>query len=68
MKIYIHEHGVLMAGKAWEINAKLKEAKKSFQSVEEWVHSVHMSARPTLSASATAKKKAGSSSYLRPIV
>lgn len=69
MKIYIHTQGVRMAGKAWEIEAKLREAKKSFQTVRQWVDTVHSPClSPTLSASATAKKKTGSSSYLRPIV
>ena len=69
MKIYILPHGILMAGKAWEIKAKLQEAKKSFQNVEQWIETVHSkSSSPTLNASATAKKKTGSSSNFRPIV
>lgn len=69
MKIYIQQNSVLMAGKAWEIKAKLQEAKKSFQTVQQWVDTVHSTnSRPTRNASATAKKKIGSASNLRPIV
>jgi hypothetical protein len=57
-----------MAGKAWEIQAKLKQMQKSFDTMEQWVDVIHSNCRPTLSASATAQKKTGSSSYLRPIV
>ena len=71
MKIYVHEKGIVMAGKAWEIKAKLNQARKSFDLVEEWVDSVHHQPAvksPTRIASATAQKNTGSSSYLRPIV
>ncbi|WP_332633890.1 Z-ring formation inhibitor MciZ [Halalkalibacter flavus] len=69
MKVYVHKKGVIMAGKAWEIQAKLKQMQKSFDTLEQWVDVIHSTdCRPTLSASATAQKKTGSSSYLRPIV
>ncbi|WP_084138565.1 Z-ring formation inhibitor MciZ [Halalkalibacter okhensis] len=69
MKVYIHNKGVIMAGKAWEIQAKLKQMQNSFDTLEQWIDTVHSSnSKPTLSASATAQKKTGSSSYLRPIV
>ncbi|MBP3951084.1 Z-ring formation inhibitor MciZ [Bacillus suaedae] len=67
MKVYIHQKGFILAGKAWEIRAKLKEASASFKTVENWIETVHCS-EPASNASATAQKKSGSSSYLRPIV
>ncbi|WP_227935071.1 Z-ring formation inhibitor MciZ [Alkalihalobacillus deserti] len=71
MKIYVHDQGIILAGKAWEVKAKLKQAKKSFDLVEDWVESVHRQTEvksPTRIASATAQKNNGSSPYLRPIV
>lgn len=71
MKIYVHGKGVILAGKAWEIKAKLKQARQSFELVEDWVDTVHRQPdvnSPTRIASATAQKNNGSSSYLRPIV
>ena len=38
MKIYVHDKGVILSGKAWEIRQKLKEYGKShFQFVSDWV-------------------------------
>ncbi|MCM3760347.1 Z-ring formation inhibitor MciZ [Alkalihalobacillus oceani] len=69
MNIYVHQHGVVLTGKAWEIKAKLKELRHSYPTVESWLQSVEgTSSRPKRTASATAKKKAGSSAKLRPIV
>ncbi|MFC0473378.1 Z-ring formation inhibitor MciZ [Halalkalibacter kiskunsagensis] len=71
MKIYIHQQGVIMAGKAWEIQAKLKQMRASFHTLEEWVDTVYSNgsqSNPNLTASATAQKNKGSASYLRPIV
>ncbi|WP_081734248.1 Z-ring formation inhibitor MciZ [Halalkalibacter akibai] len=71
MKIYVHNQGITLAGKAWEIKAKLKQARASFDLVEDWVNSVHTESVkpiPTRTASATAQKNNGSSSNLRPIV
>ncbi|ARK29486.1 hypothetical protein BkAM31D_06235 [Halalkalibacter krulwichiae] len=68
MKIYVHNQGVIMAGKAWEIKAKLKQAQKSYHLVEDWVHAVQNHPSAKRIASATAEKNSGSSSYLRPIV
>ncbi|GAF66737.1 hypothetical protein BTS2_3640 [Bacillus sp. TS-2] len=62
MKIYVHEQGVQITGKAWEVLAKLKEANKHFATVKDWRDSVH-SVRPKLvNVDCTAaKKKLGSS-------
>ncbi|WP_081727590.1 Z-ring formation inhibitor MciZ [Halalkalibacter wakoensis] len=69
MKVYVHENGIIMSGKAWEIQAKLKKMQHSFDTMEQWVDSVHRTnSNPTRMASPTAQKKIGSSSYLRPIV
>lgn len=37
MKIYLHEQGVVLAGKGWEVVQKLKEYQKHFSTVSEWV-------------------------------
>lgn len=37
MKIYVHDNGVILSGKAWEIVQKLKEYGKSHQLVSDWV-------------------------------
>ncbi|MBY0122512.1 Z-ring formation inhibitor MciZ [Bacillus sp. S/N-304-OC-R1] len=37
MKIHVHERGVLLVGKAWEIRQKLKEYSKEYQLVKDWV-------------------------------
>lgn len=37
MKIYVHEKGVTLVGKAWEIKEKLKTYQKSYSYVKEWI-------------------------------
>lgn len=37
MKIYVHDKGVILSGKAWEIRQKLKEYGKDYQLVSDWV-------------------------------
>ena len=37
MKIYVHDKGVILSGKAWEIREKLKEYGKHYQFVSDWV-------------------------------
>ena len=39
MKIYVHEKGVTLVGKAWEIRAKLKEYSKDYYLLKDWVYS-----------------------------
>ena len=37
MKIFVHDHGVIIFGKAWEIREKLKVYRKHYQFLSEWV-------------------------------
>ncbi|MBP2240756.1 hypothetical protein J2Z40_001315 [Cytobacillus eiseniae] len=39
MRIYVHEKGIVLVGKAWEIRAKLKEYSKDHHLLKDWVHS-----------------------------
>lgn len=40
MNIYVHEKGITLTGKAWEIRQKLNEYSKSFELVSDWVESL----------------------------
>ena len=40
MKIYTHEQGITLVGKAWEILQKLKEYNKEYALVNEWVRDI----------------------------
>jgi hypothetical protein len=54
MKIYVHDKGVILSGKVWEVRQKLKEYGKDYQLVSDWVEStkqhpiVHSDNRPLL--------------------
>jgi hypothetical protein len=63
MKIYIHENGIVLAGKAWEVRAKLKESMIRYKYVEDWVNTIHSPAMLKLVSkeATTDQKKAGSS-------
>jgi len=37
MNIYLHEKGIILTGKAWEIRQKLKEYANHFHLVSDWV-------------------------------
>ncbi len=37
MKIYIHDHGVIISGKAWEVRQKLKEYGREYQFLSDWI-------------------------------
>ncbi len=37
MNIYVHEKGILLTGKAWEVRQKLKEYGKCYEYVSDWV-------------------------------
>ena len=37
MKIFVHDHGVIISGKAWEIREKLKEYGNHYQFLSDWV-------------------------------
>jgi len=38
VKIHLFDNGVTMVGKAWEIQAKLKEYSKDYKTVQEWIN------------------------------
>ncbi|WP_312476025.1 Z-ring formation inhibitor MciZ [Neobacillus sp.] len=40
MKIVVHENGILLVGKGWEILQKLKEYNKDYISVYDWIQNV----------------------------
>ncbi|WP_160721488.1 Z-ring formation inhibitor MciZ [Bacillus sp. USDA818B3_A] len=40
MKVYIHEDGITLVGKAWEIIQKLKEYQKDYVLVTDWVQDI----------------------------
>lgn len=40
MKIYMHENGVTLVGKAWEIREKLKEYNRRYKLLAEWLEYV----------------------------
>jgi hypothetical protein len=37
MKVYVHDKGIILVGKGWEVLQKLKEYNKSYVTVSEWV-------------------------------
>jgi hypothetical protein len=45
MKIYVHDRGITLAGKGWEIKRKLKEYSAQHKLVKDWVNSVKKSNR-----------------------
>ncbi|WHY84521.1 Z-ring formation inhibitor MciZ [Neobacillus novalis] len=40
MKVYVHEKGIILVGKGWEILQKLKEYNKDYEFVSDWVQNV----------------------------
>jgi hypothetical protein len=40
MKVYVHEKGIILVGKGWEVVQKLKEYNKEFPTVAEWLEKV----------------------------
>ena len=40
MKIYVHDKGIVMAGKAWEIRQKLIEYRRQYELVKNWIEDV----------------------------
>jgi hypothetical protein len=40
MKVYVHEKGIILVGKGWEVLQKLKEYNKDYVTVSEWVDNV----------------------------
>ncbi|MCP3738650.1 Z-ring formation inhibitor MciZ [Rossellomorea sp. BNER] len=39
MKIILHEKGIILVGKAWEIREKLKQYSQQYEYVADWIHS-----------------------------
>lgn len=40
MKVYVHEKGIILSGKGWEILQKLKEYNKEYKLVSDWLKNV----------------------------
>lgn len=47
MKIVVHENGIILSGKAWEIKQKLKEYTQNYCLVKDWVENVQPDNRST---------------------
>ncbi|MCA1063266.1 Z-ring formation inhibitor MciZ [Rossellomorea sp. AcN35-11] len=41
MKVIAEKDRIILAGKAWEIQAKLKEYNKHYVTVKEWIEANH---------------------------
>jgi hypothetical protein len=41
MKVYVHNKGIILVGKGWEVLQKLKEYNKDHLTVSEWVNKVN---------------------------
>ena len=42
MNIYVHEKGIILTGKAWEIRQKLKEYANNIHFVSDWELQNHL--------------------------
>lgn len=40
MKIYVHDKGFVLVGKAWEIKRKIKEYRRKYELLHDWVEDV----------------------------
>lgn len=40
MKVYVHEKGIILVGKGWEVLQKLKEYNKDYVTVSDWVQKI----------------------------
>ncbi len=40
MKIYVHDKGFVLVGKAWEIREKLAEYRRQYELLQDWVEDV----------------------------
>jgi hypothetical protein len=40
MKVYVHENGIILVGKGWEILQKLKAYNRDYVTVCEWIQNV----------------------------
>lgn len=39
MKVYVHNRGIILAGKAWEVREKLKQYSRQYVLVKDWIES-----------------------------
>lgn len=37
MKVYKHDRGVILVGKAWQVRTKLKEYQQSYYYLSDWI-------------------------------
>ncbi|MCM3766486.1 Z-ring formation inhibitor MciZ [Neobacillus niacini] len=40
MKVYVHEKGIVLVGKGWEVLQKLKEYNRKFETVSDWTANI----------------------------
>ncbi|WP_075982210.1 Z-ring formation inhibitor MciZ [Bacillus massilinigeriensis] len=40
MKIYVHDKGIILVGKAWEVRQKLKENLQYYTLLKDWTKAV----------------------------
>jgi hypothetical protein len=40
VKVYVHEKGIVLVGKGWEVLQKLKEYNKKFVTVSDWTTNI----------------------------
>lgn len=40
MKVYVHEKGIILVGKRWEVLQKLKEYNTDYVTVSDWIQNV----------------------------
>ncbi|RFU67756.1 Z-ring formation inhibitor MciZ [Peribacillus saganii] len=45
MKVYVLDKGIVLAGKGWEIQQKLKEFRRKYVLVNDWISDVHSLAK-----------------------
>jgi hypothetical protein len=41
MKVYVHNKGITLVGKGWEVVQKLKEYNKYYSSVSDWLQNIN---------------------------
>lgn len=39
MKVYVHNRGIILTGKSWEVREKLKQYSRQYVLVKDWVES-----------------------------
>lgn len=40
MKVYVHEKGIILVGKAWEVRNKLRENLQHYVTLKDWTQSI----------------------------